>query len=99
MKRRHLRSPALRQVRNRSAIQFYKGPAAALTAIVNGVCDEFFSRTGFTLDEDSRTCGGNLLHLVEDRLEGSAIANDPLECAFSPGFVTAAQSPTENLSS
>jgi hypothetical protein len=46
---------------------------------VNGVSNEFFSRAGFAFDEDSRVCGGNQLHLVENRFERSTIADDPLE--------------------
>src|ERR1700726_280291 len=64
------------------AIQLYECASIALTCSVNGMCDELFSGTGFPLDEDSRVCGSNLLHLVEDRFEGSAISYDPLECAF-----------------
>src|SRR5208282_1480174 len=68
--------------RNRSAIQLYKCTSIALAYSVNGMCDELFSGTGFPLDEDSRVCGSNLFHLVEDRFEGSASADDPLERAF-----------------
>jgi hypothetical protein len=65
--------------RNGRAIKLYESAPAALTGIVNGVSNEFFSRAGFAFDEDSRVCGRNLLHLVENRFEGSAIADDPLE--------------------
>src|SRR6266436_7095907 len=65
--------------RNSRAIEFYKSAPATLTGVVNGVSDEFFSRAGFPLDEDSRVGGGSLLHLLENRFEGSAIADDPLE--------------------
>src|SRR4029077_18957041 len=68
--------------RNGRAIKLYESAPAALTCIVNGVSNEFFSRTGFSLDEDCRVCGSNLLHLVENRFEGSAIANDPIESTF-----------------
>src|ERR1700730_3929627 len=68
--------------RNVRAIEFYEGAPATLTGVVNGVSNEFFSRAGFPLDEDSRVCGRNLLHLLENRFEGSAIANDPLERAL-----------------
>src|SRR6266849_3536288 len=74
---------ALQKVqRNGRAVQLDQGTPAALTCIVNGVSNEFFSRTGLHLDEDSRVCGGNLLHLLENRFEGSAIANDPIESTF-----------------
>jgi len=49
---------------------------------VNGVSNEFFSGTGFSFNEDSRPCGRNLLHLFENRFEGGATADDPLERAF-----------------
>src|ERR1700688_1015182 len=65
--------------RNGRAVQFYKGTSVALTGVVNGMCDEFLSRAGFPFDEDSRVHGSNLLHLLENRFEGSAIADDPLE--------------------
>src|SRR5258708_38400144 len=65
--------------RNGRAIKFYKSAAATLTGVMNGVSNEFFSRTGFPFDEDSRVGGRNLLHLLENRFEGSAIADDPLE--------------------
>src|SRR5260370_520361 len=65
--------------RNGSAIKLYKSAAATLTGVVNGMCDELLACTGFPLDEDSRVCGRNLLDLVENRFEGSAIADDPLE--------------------
>src|ERR1700726_634038 len=68
--------------RNGRAIEFYESAPVALTCIVNGVSNEFFSRAGFPLDEDSRVCGRNLLHLFENRLKGSATADDPLESAF-----------------
>jgi hypothetical protein len=71
---------ALQKVqRNGCAIELYKSAPATLTGGVNGVSNEFFSGTGFPLDEDSRVCGGNLLHLVENRFEDSDIADDPLE--------------------
>src|SRR5258706_1603886 len=59
---------------NRRAIQLYKWASEALTGVVNGMCDEFLACTGFILDEDSRVCGRNLLHLVEIRFESSALA-------------------------
>src|SRR5882724_4963992 len=65
--------------RNGRAIKLYKSAPATLTCVVNGVSNEFFSRAGFPLDEDSRVGGRNLLHLLENRFEGSAIADDPLE--------------------
>jgi hypothetical protein len=65
--------------RDGGAIEFYKSASATLTGVVNGVSNEFLSCTGFPFDEDSRVCGCNLLHLVEHRFEGSAIADDPLE--------------------
>jgi hypothetical protein len=65
--------------RNGRAIQLDKSAPAALTCIVNGVSNELFSRAGFPFNEDSRVRGRNLLHLVENRFEGSAIADDPLE--------------------
>jgi hypothetical protein len=68
--------------RNGSAIKLYKSAAATLTCVMNGVSNEFLSRTGFPLDEDSRVCRGNLLHLLENRFEGSTLADDPLERAF-----------------
>jgi hypothetical protein len=37
---------------------------------VNGVSNEFFSRAGFPFDEDSRVCGRNLLHLLEQQIRG-----------------------------
>src|SRR5713226_1861027 len=68
--------------RNGSAIKLYKSAAATLTGVVNGMCDELLACTGFPLDEDSRVGLSNLLHLVENRFEGGAIADDPLESAF-----------------
>src|SRR3984885_6542019 len=65
--------------RNGRAIEFYKSAPATLTGVVKGVSNEFFSCTGFPLDEDSRVCWRNLLHLLENRFEGRAIADDPLE--------------------
>src|ERR1700719_3215114 len=59
--------------RNGSAIKLYKSAAATLTGIMNGVSNELLSRTGFPLNEDRRVCRGNLLDLVENRFEGSAI--------------------------
>ena len=64
---------------NGSAVQLDKGAPAALTGIVNGMCDELFSCAGLPLDEDSRVCGRNLLHLLKNRFQGSTIADDPLE--------------------
>jgi hypothetical protein len=49
---------------------------------VNGVSNELFPCTGFALDEDGRVCGRNLLHLVENRFQSGAIADDPFERAF-----------------
>src|SRR5882724_4215842 len=68
--------------RNGRAVQLDQGTPAALTGIVNGVSNEFFSRTGLPLDEDSRVGWRNLLYLVENRFEGSAIADDPIESTF-----------------
>jgi len=68
--------------RNGCTIQLYESAPAALTCIVNGVSNEFFSRAGFPLDEDSRVGGRNLLHLVKNRFEGGALADDPLESSI-----------------
>src|ERR1700683_1448702 len=65
--------------RDSGAIQLDKCASATLTCIVQGMRDEFFSCTGFSLDQDRRVCGSNLLHLVENGLEGSTIAYDPPE--------------------
>ena len=65
--------------RNGRAIEFYESAPAALTGIVNGMSNEFFSRTRFPLDQDSRVGGSYLLHLLENAFEGGAIADDPLE--------------------
>src|ERR1700731_4163317 len=64
------------------AIKLYESAPAALTCIVNSVSNDFFSGTGFPFNEDSRVCGRNLLDLFENRFEGSAIADDPLERAL-----------------
>ena len=37
--------------RNGRAIEFYESVPDALTGVVNGMRDEFFSRAGFPLDE------------------------------------------------
>jgi hypothetical protein len=65
--------------RNGRAVQLDKGTPAALTGIMNGMCDQLFSCTGFPLDDDSRVCGGNLFHVVENRFQTGAIADDPIE--------------------
>jgi hypothetical protein len=65
--------------RNGGAVEFYESAPAALTGVVNGVSNEFFSRAGFPFDKDGRVGGRNLLYLLENRFEGSAIADDPLE--------------------
>src|SRR6266436_3041802 len=67
---------------NRRAVQLNKWASAALTGIVNGMSDELLACTGFPFDEDSRVCGRNLLHLVEDTFQSGAIADDPIESAF-----------------
>src|SRR6202034_643181 len=61
---------------------FMNGRSIGLTCIVNGLGDELFSGAGFSFDEDSRVGGRDLLHLVENRFEGSAIADDRLECSL-----------------
>jgi hypothetical protein len=68
--------------RDRSAIKLYESAPTALTCIVNGMCDEFLSRSGFPFDENSRVCGRYLLHLLENSFKSSAIADDPLERTF-----------------
>ncbi len=61
------------------AIQLDKCVPVTLTCIVNGMSDELFPCTGFSLDEDCRVCRRNLLYLIEDRFESSATTYDPLE--------------------
>src|SRR5438445_12820627 len=74
---------AFLQIRwNRRAVQLDKWASAALTGVMNGMCDEFLACTGFPLDEDSRVGLSNLLHLVENRFEGRAIADDPINSTF-----------------
>jgi len=46
------------------------------------VCDELLACTGFPLDEDTRVCGSDLLHLVENRSQSGAIADDTLESSI-----------------
>jgi hypothetical protein len=65
--------------RNGRAIQLDESAPDPLTGVVNGVSNEFFSRAGFPFDQDSRVGGRNLFHLVENRFEGGAITDDPLE--------------------
>jgi hypothetical protein len=43
------------------------------------MCDEFLSCAGFSLDEDSRISGSHLFYLFENRFQGGAIADNPLE--------------------
>jgi hypothetical protein len=68
--------------RNGRAIEFYKSAPTAMTCIVNRMCDEFLSRAGFPLDKDSRVCGRDLLHLVENRFQSGALADDSLESSL-----------------
>src|SRR5258708_2719093 len=68
--------------RNGRAIEFYESAPDALTCIVNGMRDEFFSRAGFPLDEDSRISASHLLYLFENRFQGGALADDPLESSI-----------------
>src|SRR5258705_13623186 len=68
--------------RNGRAIKLYKWATEALTGVVNGMCDELLACTGFPLDEDSRVGWRNLLHLFENRFEGSALTDDPLESSI-----------------
>src|SRR5258705_3937703 len=68
--------------RNGRAIKLYKWATEALTGVVNGMCDELLACTGFPLDEDSRVGWRNLLHLVENRFQSGAIADDPIESTF-----------------
>jgi hypothetical protein len=69
---------------NRRAVQLDKWASAALTGVVNSMCDELLACTGFPLDDDSRVGGRNLLHLVENTLQSGAIADDPIESTFGP---------------
>ena len=68
--------------RNGRAIKLYKWASEALACVVNGMCDELLACTGFPLDEDSRVGVGHLLHLVENRFQSGAIADDPIESTF-----------------
>src|ERR1700739_1391981 len=63
--------------RNGCAIEFYESAPDAPTGIVNGMRDEFFSRAGFPLDEDSRISGSHLFYLFENRFQGSARTYNP----------------------
>ena len=69
-------------LRNSRTIQFDKSATTTLAGVVNGVGDELLSCASLSFDEHSRVCGSNLRHLVEHELEGGAIADDPLKCAF-----------------
>src|SRR5882762_3719123 len=69
--------------RNGRAIELHEGAPDALTGVVNGMRDEFLSRAGFPLDEDGRISRSHLFYLFENRLEGSAIADNPLESSIS----------------
>ena len=60
-------------------LSFIKATPVTLTGVVNGVSNEFLAGTGFPLNEDSRVSASNLLHLLENRFESRAIADDPLE--------------------
>src|SRR5712671_3304060 len=50
--------------RNGRAIELYESAPDALTGVMNGMRDEFLSRAGFPLDEDSRVgCGHDPNHV------------------------------------
>jgi hypothetical protein len=49
---------------------------------MDGLRNEFFSGTGFALDEHSRVCGRNLLNLIKHRFESSAIPDDSFKRAL-----------------
>src|SRR5271169_4918722 len=68
--------------RNSRATNFYESTSAALTGVVNGMCDEFLACTGFPLNQDSRVGGRNQLYLVENTFQSGAIADDPIESTF-----------------
>jgi hypothetical protein len=71
--------------RNGRAIELYESAPDALAGFVNGMRDEFLSRAGFPLDEDSRISGSHLFYLFEKRLRCGAIAANPRESSFYGG--------------
>src|SRR3984885_1460665 len=68
--------------RDSRAIQFYKGPPIAPTCIVNSICDEFLSSTGFPLDEDGRISSCNHFDLLQHLPERGTLSHNSLETRY-----------------
>ena len=71
---------ALKQVcRNGAAIDDDKGPLESVGLPVEFLGDEFFSRSGLSLDQDGDIGGGHSPHGVEHLSHGTAVSDDVAE--------------------
>src|SRR4029077_1266104 len=68
--------------RNGGAVQLDQGLAASGTGIVDRVGDEFFTSSGFSVNEYRGIRRCDALHLLQNDFQSRATANDLLE---SPG--------------
>ena len=65
--------------RYRAAIHFHQRTFLALAPIVNRPRDQFFSRTGFAIDQYRRIGGRHLLHFTQHRQQRRAVSGDFFE--------------------
>ena len=61
---------------NRRAVQGYERPVPARTQAMNGACDQFLARAGFTQNQNGGIRRSHQFHLPENSLQRSAVADD-----------------------
>ena len=70
-------------LRNRSAVDGYQRGVFASRVVVDGLGDEFLSRTAFARDQHARASVRDALDQIEDRLHSARAADDVVEAIAS----------------
>src|SRR5688572_28358067 len=73
--------------RNRGAVQFDKRSRPALAQVVHSACDDFFTRTRFTVDQYCRVRRADGFYLPQHFAQQLASPDDPLELKLSSELV------------
>src|SRR5665213_2017750 len=73
--------------RYRGAINLDECAIAPRTEVMYGASDQLLAGARFALDEDRRIRGSDGLHLLQQRLQRAAFADNLLKVVFGPDFI------------
>src|SRR5207245_9421422 len=73
--------------RNRGAVQFYKGPILAPAAVMDGACNQFFSRARFAQKQHGRVAGSHGFNETQNMAESRTLPHTSFEVHLAADFI------------